>query len=149
MAHRQDVHERISGGHAHRTGSDRAFGVVFAVATCAFGIWLLRHDTMVAGLPAALFVLPVTAFFLVATLVRPALLSPLNKAWAAVGYALQRVTNPLLLGIVFFAVIFPVGLLMRAAGKDLLRLRRDKAASTYWRDRRPPGPSPESMSHQF
>lgn len=149
MSDRKDIHERISGGHGHRTGSDRAFGVVFTVAACAFGIWLLRHDTVVAGLPAALFVLPVIAFFLAATLVRPGLLSPLNRAWAAVGYLLQRVTNPLLLGIVFFTVILPTGLLMRAAGKDLLRLRRDTAASTYWLERRPPGPSPESMAQQF
>lgn len=149
MPFREDIHERISGGRGHRTGSDRAFGVVFTIATCAVGIWLLRHGSVVSGLPAALFVLPLTTFFLVATLVRPALLSPFNRVWAAVGYLLQRVTNPLLLGIVFFTVILPVGLLMRAAGKDVLRLRRDKAASTYWHERRPPGPSPESMAQQF
>jgi len=53
------------------------------------------------------------------------------------------------LGIMFFVVITPMALVMRALGKDLLRLRFDRAAASYWIDRTPPGPPPESMKDQF
>jgi hypothetical protein len=57
--------------------------------------------------------------------------------------------SPVVLGIMFFLVVTPIGLLMRAFGKDPLRLRFDKSASSYWLDRTPPGPPPESLSDQF
>jgi len=49
----------------------------------------------------------------------------------------------------FFLVVTPIGLLMRALGKDPLRLRFDHASGTYWIERRPPGPTPDSMRDQF
>ena len=53
------------------------------------------------------------------------------------------------LGLLFFVTIMPIGLVMRATGKDFLRLKRDPAAKTYWIDRTPPGPPPQSMKNQF
>ncbi len=53
------------------------------------------------------------------------------------------------MGILFFVVVMPVGLIMRALGKDPLRLARDPAAASYWIDRAPPGPPPQSMKNQF
>lgn len=55
--------------------------------------------------------------------------------------------NPLVLGFLFFAAVTPMGLAMRALGKDPLRRRFDRAAATYWIRRDPPGPGP--MSRQF
>jgi hypothetical protein len=49
----------------------------------------------------------------------------------------------------FFLVFTPFALILRMAGKDLLRLRRDPAAASYWIERDPPGPPPESMVEQF
>lgn len=54
-----------------------------------------------------------------------------------------------LLAILFFLVIAPIGLLLRLFGRDVLRLRRDPAAASYWIPRRPPGPAPDSMKSQF
>ena len=54
-----------------------------------------------------------------------------------------------LLSVAFFVVLTPIGLLMRAFGKDLLKLRRDPGAASYWVARRPPGHDPKSMVRQF
>lgn len=143
------MHERMEGGDTRKQGSDRAFGFVFTVASLGFAAWLALKDVSVADMPATVFALAAAAFFLLATLARPTLLSPLNRVWTALGYLLHKITNPILLGIVFFVTIVPTGLLIRAAGKDLLRLRADPAARTYWRERHPPGPSSDSMTHQF
>ena len=55
----------------------------------------------------------------------------------------------IVLAIMFYLVVTPMGLLMRAFTKDNLRLRRDPAAGTYWIKREPPGPRPDSMPRQF
>ena len=55
----------------------------------------------------------------------------------------------LLLGVMFFVVLTPMGLIMRALGKDPLRLRMDRNAGSYWIDRRPPGPAPDTLNNQF
>jgi hypothetical protein len=51
--------------------------------------------------------------------------------------------------MLFYATVTPVGLLMRAVGKDPLRLRRNAAVASYWIPREPPGPAPDSMKNQF
>lgn len=79
----------------------------------------------------------------------PRRLTPLSKAWMGLGMLMGRVVNPLVFGLMFFALITPVGWVMRLRGRDALRLRLDSSASSYWVDRRPPGPRPESFKHQF
>ena len=53
------------------------------------------------------------------------------------------------MGLLFYLVVTPTGLVMRMLGKDLLRLRFDPQAKSYWIERRPPGPAPETMKDQF
>jgi hypothetical protein len=65
------------------------------------------------------------------------------------GVLLGKLVSPIALGILFYGVFFPVGVAMRLAGKDPLRLRRDAEAASYWIPRRPPGPPPDSMTNQF
>jgi hypothetical protein len=62
---------------------------------------------------------------------------------------LHNVVNPIVMALVFFATVLPTGLVMRALGKDLLRLKRQPNVDSYWIERRPPGPTPESMKDQF
>jgi hypothetical protein len=93
--------------------------------------------------------LPLVALFLLAALAAPKLLTPLNRAWTALGTLLHGVVNPLVLGILFYVVFTPFGWVLRRMGKDFLRLRPTPGAPTYWIHREPPGPSPESMSRQF
>jgi hypothetical protein len=60
------------------------------------------------------------------------LLSPFNRIWRRFGLAVSRVMNPVLLAIMFFGVLLPTGMILRLVGKDLLRLRIDKSATSYW-----------------
>lgn len=91
----------------------------------------------------------IAVLFLVAALFYSAALKPLNRLWLKFGLLLHKVVNPIVMALVFFGAVLPTGLLMRALGKDLLRLKRQPDANSYWIERRPPGPPPESMKDQF
>ena len=87
--------------------------------------------------------------FLAVALLRPNVLSPLNRLWIKLGVLMAIIMSPIVLGLLFFLVVTPVGLLMRATGKDPLRLRQDPRVGSYWIVRHPPGPPGESMGDQF
>ena len=76
-------------------------------------------------------------------------LAPLNKWWTKLGVLLYRIVSPVVLGLLFYLTVTPIALLLRLLGKDPLRLRRDPDGASYWIDRTPPGPAPESMKNQF
>jgi hypothetical protein len=88
------------------------------------------------------------ALFLSAASFRPALLHPLNRLWMKLGLLLHKIVNPIVMGLLFYGTIWPTGLAMRMRGRDLLRLKREPDADTYW-IARPPGPLPETMRDQF
>jgi predicted membrane metal-binding protein len=134
------------GSHARKVemGSDRSFGLVFAAVFAIVALLPLKNGgepRLWAGIAAAAF--------LAVALVWPKALKPLNKLWFLVGMALHHVVTPLVMGLLFFVTVTPIALLMRVAGKDPLRLRRDDAAASYWIVRNPPGPDAESMRRQF
>jgi Saxitoxin biosynthesis operon protein SxtJ len=108
------------------------------------GCWPLLH-----GFPPRWYLVIPAAFLVTFGLVAPRLLAPLNHAWMWLGLMLHRVVAPVLMGIVFFGVILPIGVVMRLRGKDLLRLRFDHNATSYWIIRDPPGPAPEGLKNQF
>ena len=91
---------------------------------------------------------PAAAFFALA-LAAPGVLGPLNRLWLGFGRLLNRLVSPVILALLFYLVITPIGLVMRLAGHDPLRIRWDTGAATYWIERRPPGPEPETMRNQF
>lgn len=129
---------------ASEPGSNRAFGFVFAVFAAAVGLW-----PAIWGAPARRWALALAAGFAVAAVAKPAWLAPLNRGWFLLGMALHRVFSPVALGIVYFAVVTPTGWLLRLFRKDILRLRPDPEAGSYWIVREPPGPAPESMKNQY
>ncbi len=138
------LHEDYSRDDHVKAGSDRGFGLVFAgfFAVVSGLSWWRGH----AGWHWAL---PLAALFLLVALIYPRILNPLNRLWLKFGLLLYKVVNPIVLGLLFFLTITPIGFLMRMGGKDFLRLRLDRAARTYWIDRTPPGPPPQSMRNQF
>ena len=139
MAHEQLDREQVIEG-----SSDRTFGFVFAVFFLVIAAWpLLRGDA-----PRWWAVAVAVAFAVVAAW-KPMLLAGLNRWWMKLGLLLGRLVSPIALGLLFYLTITPIGLLMRLTGKDPLRLKRDPAATSYWRHREPPGPRPDSMTHQF
>lgn len=139
-----NLHESFDRRDEVKGSSDRAFGIVFTVVFALVGAWPLLH-----GNGLRLWSLAVAAAFLLAALVRPGLLAPLNRLWMKFGLLLHRITNPLIMGLVFFVAVVPTGLVMRLRGKDPLRLRFDREARSYWIDRKPPGPDPDTMRNQF
>lgn len=124
-------------------GSDRTFGLVFAAVFGLVGLYPLLHDE-----PIRLWALAVAAAFLIIALVYARLLRPLNRIWFLIGMAMHKVISPVILGLLYFVTVTPIGLLMRLSGHDPLRLKRS-AAITYWISRQPPGPAPESLKNQF
>jgi hypothetical protein len=126
--------------HLHRkasepakTSSDRAFGWVFAAFFGLIGGWPLLNG----GAPHAWAWFVAAAFAATAQL-RPGLLAPLNRLWSRFGLLLHRIVNPVVLGLIFVVAILPIGLLLRALGKDPLRLKRHANQTTYWLKRTPP-----------
>ena len=136
-------HENLSRPHA-KASSDRSFGFVFGVVFAVVALWPMLEDATPRW-----WALLIGAVFAVLALIRPGSLSPLNRAWAQFGLLLHRVVNPIVMGLLFVLVVAPMGIAMRLLGKDLLSLRLDKEAKSYWIERKPPGPAPESMNNQF
>ena len=137
-------HEDYSREDHVKSSSDRGFGQVFAgffALTSALSYW--------KGGVGWHWMLPLAAVFLIAAYAAPGVLAPLNKLWTKLGLLIYKVMNPIVLGLLFFVTIMPIGLLMRAFGKDFLRMKIDRAAKSYWIERTPPGPPPQSMRNQF
>jgi hypothetical protein len=127
-----------------KIGSERSFGFVFAAVFLVIATLPLVH-----GGPLRWWALAVTAAFALAAVAAPSLLKPLNRLWFKFGLALHHVINPIIMGAIFFLAVTPMGLVMRAFGKDPLRLKRDRRSATYWIARDRPAPAPRSMSKQF
>ena len=72
-------------------------------------------------------------------------LTPLNKIWFKFGIFLGKIISPLIMGIIFFLVVTPIGLIMKFLGKDLLNLKYNKG-KTYWIEKK--GPK-SKMKNQF
>jgi hypothetical protein len=138
------AHEDLTRDQQVEGSSDRNFGLVFAGVFFLIGIWPLFY-----GQTPRWWALGVAAVFALAALVKPGLLAGLNRLWIKLGVLLGRIVSPVALGILFYGVLTPVGAVMRLAGKDPLRLKRDPGADSYWIPREPPGPPPDSMTNQF
>lgn len=137
-------HESFNRVDAAAGSSDRAVGIVFAVVFLIIGVLPLAF-----GGTVRIWSLTVGAAFLAIAFLRPALLAPLNRLWTRFGLLLHKIVSPVVLGIMFFAVITPMGLIRRVLVKDPLRLRFDRQLRSYWVDRRPPGPPPDTLNNQF
>ena len=138
------THEDFSRTHNVEASSNRSFGWVFTAVFLVIAGWPLFH-----GAAPRWWSLIVAALLMAITLVAPALLALPNRLWLRFGLLLNRIISPVVLAFLFYAVVTPMGALMRVFGKDNLRLRRDAADASYWIKRDPPGPKPDSMNHQF
>ena len=142
-AHEGGLHEDLSREDEVLGSSDRAFGLTIA-GFCG----LVGGVRLALGHEHVLWWLAVSVASLSVGLLWPAALGPLNRLWLRLGLLLYKLINPIVMGLVFFATVMPIGLVMRGFGKDPLRLRRDSVAPSYWIPREPPGPA-TSMKNQF
>jgi hypothetical protein len=126
--------------HKVKAGSNRSFGIIFAAFFALIGLW-----PTIAGHPVRWWGLALSVLFVGAAFVAPQLLQPLNRSWSRFGVVLSGIVNPLLMALIFFLAVMPVALLMRLVGRDLLGLKRQPVAGSYWITRA----APSSMSKQF
>tara|TARA_B100001248_G_scaffold248577_1_gene220997 strand:+ start:74 stop:460 length:387 start_codon:yes stop_codon:yes gene_type:complete len=120
--------------------SNRNFGIVFSIVFLIIALWPVLNQNEIR-----IWSLVISLIFLVLGFINSKLLSPLNKIWFKFGLILGSVIAPVVMGIVFFFVVTPTGLIMRALGKDLLKLKKNKEG-TYWLDK---DNSNNSLKNQF
>ena len=122
-------------------GSSRNFGLFFFAVFLVLSLWPKVNDGKIN-----IWLLGISLIFLILGLLKPKLLTPLNKLWFRFGIILGNIVSPLVMALVFFLVVTPTGLIMRVIGKDLLNKKYDKKKETYWIKRyKPIG----SMKRQF
>ena len=123
-----------------KLGSNRSFGIVFFIVFLIVALYPLLNDN-----PLRLWSLIIALIFLVLGLIKSNILTPLNILWMKFGMFLGVFISPIIMGIIFFLVVTPIGLIMRLFGKDLLNLKKNKTQS-YWLAREK---IKSSMKNQF
>ena len=123
-----------------KIGSNRSFGIIFFVVFLLIALYPLLKDS-----DLRIWSLLISFIFLALGLSNSNLLTPLNKLWFKFGIFLGKIISPLIMGLIFFAVVTPIGILMRMLGKDLLNLKYNKKKS-YWIEKT--GPK-SKMKNQF
>ena len=133
--------------HEQTLPSERSFGLLFGAVfalLAAYGWFFKGWSSMLA-----LALVGVALAFVLLGFVAPKILSPLNWLWFQLGQVLGKIVSPIVLGAIFFLLLTPVSLVTRLFGRDELRLKREALQTSYWLDRAPPGPAPESFKNQF
>lgn len=141
------MHAEHQEHHEIETSSDRSFGLTVGGILAlieAYRLW--SHGTLDT---LGIVLLAVAGPLLLLGLIYPKALAPLNKAWIKVGFLMFKIVNPIIMLGVYILTIVPIGLLLRLFGKDPLRLKLEPESKSYWIERDPVGPSPESMKNQF
>jgi hypothetical protein len=137
-------HELQARENVVKGSSDRSFGVVFAAFFSLLGALSVYKGTERWPIWFAL-----AGIFAILAAIVPRALGPLNQLWIKFGVLMHMVVSPVILGLIFYACIVPVGFLMRLFKNDPLQRCFDPSTESYWINRDPPGPAPESFSNQF
>ena len=109
--------------------TNRNFGIVFSVVFLLIALWPLLKQNDVR-----IWSLIISIIFLILGLLNSNILLPLNKLWFKFGILLGSIVAPIVMGIVYFLVVTPIGLIMRMFRKDLLNLKKNNK-NTYWIDK--------------
>ena len=107
--------------------SNRSFGLVFFALFLIISLWPLINDAEIR-----IWSLIISIIFLLLGLFNSKILTPLNKLWFKFGIILGKFVAPIVMGLVFFLVVTPTGIIMRLTGKNLLGLKKDIKKNTYW-----------------
>ena len=123
-----------------KISSNRSFGIVFFIVFLLIALYPLLKDN-----DLRIWSLVISFIFLILGLINSKILTPLNRLWFKFGLLLGKFISPLIMGIIFFIVVTPIGIIMRLLKKDLLNLKYNKKES-YWIDKT--GPK-SKMKNQF
>jgi hypothetical protein len=143
MAERLNFHEAFRGDEPSKPASKRRFGLLMAGAFAIIGLWPLTHSN-----PMHIWAVVTAAMFLASAMLIPRVLGPLLWVWMKIGLLLHKITNPVLLGLIFYGGVVPTGLVMRALGRRPLNLAYEADRQSYWIVRIP-GREPHTMTKQF
>ena len=124
-----------------KMGSNRSFGLVFFIVLMIIGLWPLKNNG-----DLNLYIVLLSMPFLILGLLNSKLLNPLNLLWFKFGMLLGSIVSPIVMGIVFFLVVTPTGLIMKMFGKKMLDNAFDKNKKSYWINR---DKQAHSMRKQF
>ena len=138
------THENTNHSEVIEPGSDRSFGLVVGGILTVIGIY-----QFFAGSGVFVWILGFGVALVFMGVIAPRMLHPLNVAWTHFGILLGKIVTPVVMFLVFVITVVPIGLILRLMGKDLLRLKSATGDASYWIERTPPGPSPESLQDQF
>ena len=109
-----------------KMGSNKSFGIVFFLFFLVVSIFPLFKDGNIR-----IWSLIIAIIFLILGMLDSKFLTPLNKIWFKFGILLGSLVSPIVMGIVFFAIVTPTSLIMRVLGKNLLNLKKGNK-KTYW-----------------
>ena len=116
-----------------KMSSNRNFGFVFFIVFLIISLWPLQHEGQIR-----IWSIVISLIFLILSLMNSKLLTPLNQLWSRFGLLLGNIVAPIVMGLVFFLVVTPVGIVMRIMGKDLIRKKLNKNNKSYWIKREKP-----------
>jgi len=125
--------------------SERSFGLLFTLVFISVGMYSV-YKSLPPALTLPLFLAAI--LFLAASLLKPKLLTPLNKSWFLLGFLMGKLISPIVLGFIFFLLITPIAVITRVFGRDELKLHK-QIRKSHWVDRNPAGPEPLSFKNQF
>ncbi len=138
------THESITSFRKIEASSDRKFGLTIgALLAVASLLPLLHHRS------PHLWLLIVAAVLVVLGIAVPAALTGVNRAWFKLGLALNTIVSPIVMGLLFYGAVVPVGWILRKQNEDILALKAEPDATTYWTTRTPPSPSSGTLGKQF
>ena len=123
-----------------KISTNRSFGIVFFVVFLLIAIFPLASSGDIR-----IWSLMISSIFLILGLLGSKILTPLNRIWFKFGIFLGKIVSPFVMGVIFFFVVTPIGLIMRVLGKDLLNLKYNLNKS-YWIEKN--GPK-SKMKNQF
>ena len=116
-----------------KISSNRSFGLLFFVVFLIVSLWPLTHEGSIR-----IWSVIISVIFLILGLLNSKFLTPLNLLWFKLGMILGAIVSPIVMGIVFFLVVTPIGLLLSIMGKDVLNKKYNKKKETYWIKRETP-----------
>ena len=110
-----------------QVSSNRSFGVVFFIVFLIISLYPLLNQESIR-----VWALIISFIFLFLGILNSILLSPLNFIWYNFGLILGKFVSPIIMGIVYFIVVFPTFLLIKLFKKNYLNLKYDNSKETYW-----------------
>ena len=121
--------------------NNKGFGLLFFVVFFVIGLWpLITNES-----PRIIFLI-FSLIFLILGLMNSKILAPLNKLWIKFGELLGKIIAPIVMFIIYFAVLTPLSFIVRAFGKDLLKVKFSNKVNSYWTKRKK---DPGTMDKQF